>query len=330
MRPPTTIGLAAALAGLLWAGTPLRSQGEAVIGTGPISHIAVSVRDVDVTATHFSEVFDLPVPKINNNNRLAQPDGSEPAVARTATFHLPNFLIEVQQPATTFGPIHDQVEQYGQSVHHISFGVAANYPAMRDRLIAKGGTWRGGTAETTWAYVDLRPSLGVTFEPIARAIFDRLDANTTRAEPADTLGTQKVTRVGIVVRDIVAASAAYGDILGVRVPPARSVTGLQYPEGSTSSRTASIRTTSWTHDNGVAIELIEPVGGPSPWSRALDRKKGNAVHHLTFDVGSRLSALISRLQAKGGTWTYGGPGGATAYIDFTETLGFVVDLTGTR
>ena len=315
--------------GLVAAGVHVRVQGPARIGNGPVSHISVAVRDVDASARVFADVLDLPIPTVNNNSRLASPDGSDPAVARTVTLLLPNFQIEVQQPATQFGPIYDTFQKYGQTVHHISFGVRDRYGDMRDLLVQKGGTWRGGTRETGWSYVDLRERLGATFEPISQQIYDSLDKRTTKASPGATLGTQPVTKVGIVVRNANETAKAWADILGVTIPPAREVKSMEYPKGSTASRKAHYKVTSWTHDNNITIELLEPVGGPSPWSEALKKQGGNAVHHLTFNVGNRLEEMIRVLQAKGGTLTYGRPGGSSAYLDFTDKLGIVVELTGT-
>ena len=156
-----------------------------------------------------------------------------------------------------------------------------------------------------------------------------LDQQTTKATPGETLGSHPVTHVGIVVEDADEAVRAYADILGVTIPPASVVTSMEYPEGSMANQDAHVKVATWTHENGIAIELIEPVGGPSPWSEALEKEQGNAVHHLAFDVGNRLDEMIRLLQAKGGKLTYGRPGGTSKYLDFTDTLGIVIEVTGT-
>ncbi len=339
--PALAVPAFAAILALAAGGTAVLVQGPAVIGTGPISHIAVSTSDVEATARQIAAVFDFPVPTVNSNNRLAQPpEGAETAVAKAATVFFPNFLLEIQSSATDFGPIFDTVKNYGPlTVHHISFGVKNDaYRATRDQLVTKGGngSWRGGTWTTTWSYVDFRESMGFTFEPISQQIYDMLDGRraktveenrkTAAVEPGNTLGTQPVTKVGIVVRNIDAASKLYADVLGVTIPPARDVKQMEFPAGSKANPKAYIRTTSWMHANNVAIELIEPVGAPSPWADYMAKQKGNAVHHLTFKVGDKLPALIKLGQQKGGVVTYGRPGGNTAYLDFTEKIGFVVAL----
>jgi catechol 2,3-dioxygenase-like lactoylglutathione lyase family enzyme len=315
---------------LVAAASSVHGQKPALLGLSPISHIGIAVSDVEVTRQHYAEIFDLPVPTINENNRLAQPDGSEDAVARAATLYFPNFLLELQQSATDFGPIHDTVKGFGQTVHHISFGVRENDRETRDHLVDTGGSWRGGTATSVWSYIDFRNRLGVTFEPISIQVFNMLDNGTSNAPAGDTLGTQPMTQIGIVVRNVEEAAKAYSDILGVTIPPARVISTMEYPTGSTANPSAHIKTTSWTHDNDITIELIEPIGGPSPWSEWLEKQGGSAVHHLTFEVGARLDEMIRRLQAKGGTLTYGLAGGTRAYLDFGDKLGIVIELTGTR
>jgi catechol 2,3-dioxygenase-like lactoylglutathione lyase family enzyme len=312
------------------AASSVHGQQPALLGLSPISHIGIAVSDIEVTRQHYAEIFDLSVPTINENNRLAQPDGSEDAVARAATLFFPNFLLELQQSATDFGPIHDTVKGFGQTVHHISFGVRENYRETRDHLVDTGGDWRGGTATSIWSYVDFRDRLGVALEPISIQIFDMLGKGTSNAPAGDTLGTQPVTQIGIVVRNVDEAAKAYSDILGVTIPPARIISTMDYPTGSPANPKAHIKTTSWTHDNDITIELIEPIGGPSPWSEWLEKQGGSAVHHLTFEVGTRLDEMIRRLQTKGGTLTYGVAGGTRAYLDFGDKLGIVIELTGTR
>jgi hypothetical protein len=61
----------------------------------------------------------------------------------------------------------------------------------------------------------------------------------------------------------------------------------------------------------------------------VQKQKGTAAQHVAINVGDRMDEMIRDLQAKGGTWTNGKAGGAYAYLDFTDTLGFVLELNGT-
>ncbi len=82
------------------------------------------------------------------------------------------------------------------------------------------------------------------------------------------------------------------------------------------------------HANGVAVELDEPVSGPTPWSQALERQRGNAVHRLLIDIRPQVTDTVRQLQAKGGKLIYGSAAGPVAYLDFSSTLGLVLEVTG--
>ncbi|MBM3945358.1 MAG: hypothetical protein FJ317_07725, partial [SAR202 cluster bacterium] len=94
---------------------------------------------------------------------------------------------------------------------------------------------------------------------------------------AGKLADVPMTHIGIVVSDLEQAARAYAGVLGVAVPPARAVKAVRYPAGSRADRRAYPRTAT-IGLNGVAIELLEPQGGASPWSDALEAK-GQGLHH---------------------------------------------------
>src|SRR5262245_5281683 len=135
----------------LAAAAGIRAQRDAVIGVGPISHIGVAVSDVDASAKAYADVFGLPQPPVNEKLSLASPSGGPAAIARVATLALPNFLIELQQFKSEYGPIFDLVHEFGPTVHHISFTVDQPFGDMRERLLQHGGRWTGGSPTTTWS-----------------------------------------------------------------------------------------------------------------------------------------------------------------------------------
>ena len=327
MRPNLPItALAVGLALVAAHDRGLRAQAApAQIGHGAISHISVAVRDIDAATLRFADVFGLMPATINPKQVLAAPDGSPAAQGKTASVTLPNFFIELQQATAPYGPIHEWLQKHGQSVHHIGLVTPENFGDVRTRLIEKGGRWVGGTTDTTWAYVELRDPLGATLEPVNPQTYERQLQRMTKAPPGATLGTRPLARIGVVVRNVEAAAKAYADLLGVTPSPVRVLTPTDYPPDSTASRTATLRASSWKHQNGVEVELIEPVGA-SPWTEALQRQRGNAVHHLTFQAGDQFANLIALLQGKGGRLIYGRPGSSSAYLDFTDTLGFTIGL----
>lgn len=313
-------------ASVLLLSAPAGAQRDAVIGPGAISHIGVAVADVDASARAYAEVFGLPQPTVNEKLALASPAGGPAAIVRVATLALPNFLIELQQYKTEYGPIHELVTAYGPTVHHISFTVDGPFAETRQRLIQRGGRWTGGTPATAWSYVDFREALGATFEPISRAIHERLGQQMTAAPRSGTFGAHPVVGIGFVVRSVAEAARAYAEVLGIATPAVRTTQPRDYPRGTRYDRRVSVKTAHWTHENGVAIQLDEPGPGRTLWSEALERGRGNTVHRLIIEAGSDLSATVRRLQAKGGALVYGRSDGPVAYLDFTTTLGLVLEV----
>jgi len=190
-------------------------QSDEHLGAAPISHIGLAVPDVKVAAESYSIVLGLPVPEINESLALASPDGGAPAIARAATFTLANFLIELEEPKTKFGPVFDVLKNDGAVGHHLSVGVAGPFAPARDRLIAEGGKWAGGTASTSWSYVDFRDAFGLMLEPISMSIFDNLNKRVLSGPISTTFGKHPVTSVGIVVKDVETSSKRYADVFGL-------------------------------------------------------------------------------------------------------------------
>ena len=81
----------------------------------------------------------------------------------------------------------------------------------------------------------------------------------------------------------------------------------------------------------MGIELIEPIGSPSPWADLIEQQRGSAPQHIGFDYKElgKVDEWVARLQAKGGTWTVGAPGNFYAYLDFHDTLGVTIAITAT-
>ena len=147
--------------------------------------------------------------------------------------------------------------------------------------------------------------------------------------PTDSnlLGSDRVTQIAIVVRDIEKAAAEYAALLGVDKPRAIVTAGREEAHteyrGAPSDATAKL----CFFDLGqVTIELIEPDGKPSTWQDHLD-KHGEGVHHIAFqitDMESRLKALGSNGMEtiQRGDFT----GGRYAYVDSSAKLGVELEL----
>ena len=141
---------------------------------------------------------------------------------------------------------------------------------------------------------------------------------------AGRLADVPMTHIGIVVSDLERAARAYAGVLGVAVPRVRAVKAVRDPAGSRGDRRAYPRTAT-IGLNGVAIELLEPQGGASPWRDQLEAK-GPGLHHIAFGVADRAGHL-RHLQEAGGVVRVGGEaGGAMTDVDFGSQLGFTIEL----
>lgn len=142
------------------------------------------------------------------------------------------------------------------------------------------------------------------------------------------LGSMRVAHVGFAVTDAYEAARAYSDVFGIPMPMMSAGRDLEFPPGSQWNEAAQLRVAHWQQGE-VGMELIESVGGPTPWSEYLEKQKGNTAYSIAFDVGDRMDEILLDLQTKGARWIYGKPGGTDAYLDFTETLGLIIEIMGT-
>ncbi|WP_206830323.1 VOC family protein [Alicyclobacillus fructus] len=141
------------------------------------------------------------------------------------------------------------------------------------------------------------------------------------------LGTRRVAQIGIIVRDIEAASAALAKLLGCEVPK------WHWTEAYEESRTeylgqptpARAKLAFFQLDN-LAIELIEPDEHPSTW-RAWLEEHGEGVHHIAFEVDDMKKRSLALNEAglaleQRGEYT----GGRYAYFDGLASARAVIEL----
>lgn len=141
------------------------------------------------------------------------------------------------------------------------------------------------------------------------------------------LGTDIVTQVAIVTRDIEAKARAWAELLGVPVPEIR-ITGpyeetqAQYKGQPTTARAKL----AFFRLGQVSLELIEPIGEPSTWNDQL-QEHGDSLHHIAFRIQGMKEklALLANLGiplVQKGEYK----GGRYAYVDGVEKLGATIEL----
>ncbi len=143
----------------------------------------------------------------------------------------------------------------------------------------------------------------------------------------DVFGQGTVVQVGVVVKDIEKAAAAYADFLGVPVPEwfwtdAEDKAHTQFKRKPSPARAKL----AFIQLNNITLELIEPDRNPSTWREFLDAK-GEGVHHIAFEIKG-MDDKMALLAKKGMPLLQKGDyeGGRYAYIDGTAKLGLILEL----
>ena len=140
-------------------------------------------------------------------------------------------------------------------------------------------------------------------------------------------GSQTMTQVALIVRDIEAKVKIYADLFGVEIPAIIETA----PESEAHTRyqgepTEARAKLAFFDMGSLTLELIEPIGGPSTWADFLDQH-GEGVHHIAFNIEG-MDEVTAGLAEQGiptvqrGDYT----GGHYAYVDSAAKLGVAVEL----
>ena len=145
------------------------------------------------------------------------------------------------------------------------------------------------------------------------------------------LGTNIVTQIAIIVRDIEAVKSKFADFFGVAPPETidageHSVTRTQYMGAPAPG--AGCKMAFFNAGPGLTLELIQPNGEKSIWQDFLD-EKGEGFHHIAFGVEGT-DGKIAACEMFGMTLMqrgkYGDASGEYAYLDATRDLKCVIEL----
>ena len=143
---------------------------DQALGTTTITQVGIIVKDIEARARAWADILGLPMPeiKVTDTVDIAQTEyQGQPSTARAklAFFHMGQVDVELIEPIGEPSTWRDQLEQHGDSLHHIAFQIKG----MQDRLVylkTKGiplvqrGEYTGGR----YAYVDATDQLGTIIE----------------------------------------------------------------------------------------------------------------------------------------------------------------------
>lgn len=148
---------------------------------------------------------------------------------------------------------------------------------------------------------------------------------------AGIIGTNIMTQVGFIVRDIEATKRKFAAFFGVEVP--ECIDGGRYEVTGTTvggepAPDANCLMAFFDVGEHIQIELIQPNGVKSTWQDFLD-EHGEGVHHIAFNVKG-MDEKIAACEAAGMKCVqrgkYGGGNGEYAYMDANADLKCFLEL----
>jgi catechol 2,3-dioxygenase-like lactoylglutathione lyase family enzyme len=135
-----------------------------------ITQVGVIVKDIEASARAWAALLGLPVPEIRvtDDYELARTEykgAPTTARARLAFFHLGQVDLELIEPVGGPSTWKDQLDQHGDSLHHIAFhiqgmGEKRAYLSGKGIPLVQRGEYTGGR----YAYFDGTAQLGAVLE----------------------------------------------------------------------------------------------------------------------------------------------------------------------
>lgn len=143
---------------------------DQALGTTTITQVGIIVQDIEARARAWSDILGLPMPEIiiTDPADIAHTEykgASSTARAKLAFFHLGQVDVELIEPIDAPSTWRDQLEQHGDSLHHIAFqikgmGEKLMYLQGKGVPLIQRGEYTGGR----YAYVDGTDKLGAILE----------------------------------------------------------------------------------------------------------------------------------------------------------------------
>jgi len=140
------------------------------LGSTIVVQIGLVVHDMETSSAKWADIFGLPVPKviITDTVDVAHTEykgASTSARAKLTFFHLGQVDVELIEPIDGPSTWKDQLDEHGDSLHHIAFRIKGMpdtlaYLESKDIGLIQRGEYTGGR----YAYVDAVGHLGCILE----------------------------------------------------------------------------------------------------------------------------------------------------------------------
>ena len=130
--------------------------------------IALVVKNVEKAAKEWAELFNVPVPEIQDHSSRDNPDVTYRGKTgnygmKMAVIQAGNWVVELSEPAGGDSTFQEFLDKHGQGVHHLGFEVGEKRNDIVDELKEKGFEMRqmGFYPGSSWTIVDSEDRLGV-------------------------------------------------------------------------------------------------------------------------------------------------------------------------
>ena len=143
---------------------------EPALDNNIITQVGIIVGDIETKARAWSEILGLPMPNIIitdmvDKTQAEYSDKSTTARAKLAFFHMGQLDVELIEPIDTPSTWKDQLDQHGDSLHHIAFEIKGmqekiSYLDSKGIPLVQRGEYTGGR----YAYLDGIAQLGTVLE----------------------------------------------------------------------------------------------------------------------------------------------------------------------
>jgi catechol 2,3-dioxygenase-like lactoylglutathione lyase family enzyme len=143
---------------------------EQGLGSTIVTQVGIIVGDIEAKARAWAEVLGLPVPEImitDSYERAQTEYNGKPSDVRAklAFFHLGQVDLELIEPVGEPSTWQDQLDGYGDSLHHIAFEIKGMtekvaYLEAKGLSLVQRGEYPGGR----YAYLDGNAKLGAILE----------------------------------------------------------------------------------------------------------------------------------------------------------------------
>jgi catechol 2,3-dioxygenase-like lactoylglutathione lyase family enzyme len=328
MRATTSGAIATLLVSAVLGGDAVAAT-PTVFDQRTVTHYGMVVRDVEKTARSVADVFGLEMPPIRETKPVPLAKGYQGdtnAYTRVADVRFDNIVLEIIQPIGGKSPWKDFLDAHGEGLHHLSIPVP-DVDAYVALLTSKGGTRTLGKAGGDYALVDMMSHLAFVIE-LTQGTAGVAAASKPIIRPDPLIdpdaawvpGFRNMARIGLMVADGDLYRERWMTLFGVPVNPARGAppgARMQYPDDFAGDPLARNREI-YVPLNNTWVNLIQPVGGKSPWSDLLGRRQGG--HYLLFFVED-VNEADAFLTKKGGHRILGNKNASYSYNDMNEALG---------